>query len=357
MSPLVPFAPSAPETIITDDFSTGVGGFTATGDAILVDQWSGADNIAIDAEFLAFWGNDPEAEQSPAARSTQLTKTYTGLPPNQLIRFSVDVAFTRRTLGAVGKFVGIITNTGRYEPNTDASNGLNPNLGSIDGMGRVDASGNFTFAFAVEGLTVSCNLLIAFDNFTAVTASAEFADIIIDSAVLIVNGMQLTISRGGWSFDPGEEWEDFSFPGRTMNVKGCRELVRLKPVIKGSAMMAGEVQISAYRPDGTWTDGSLAGSRVFTPNALRSYLGEYLSNVFIVWKRLRGDYIAVEFPSAACSSYSLGAQDNDEGLFPLTIEAVQDLSLGGTTKTTVPYRIHTLPGDTQVEDLPAGSDS
>ena len=95
-----------------------------------------------------------------------------------------------------------------------------------------------------------------------------------------------------------------------------------------------------------------------SPNALRAYLSasDYLTNVFLVWKRLRGDYIAVEFQTAICSSYSIGATDGDEGQIPIVIEAVQDLTTG-TTKTAVPYRIHTLPAETVVEDLGYGSDS
>jgi len=175
---------------------------------------------------------------------------------------------------------------------------------------------------------------------------AEFADIIIDSAVLMVDGTELTLSRGGWTFDPGEEWEDYAFPGKTMATVGARSLVRLKPVIKGTAMLSGEDQISAFRPDGTWANhASIAGGRTFTPNALRAYLTEsdYLENVVCLWKRIRGDFIAVEFPFAVCGSWGIGSTDNDEGLFQIVIEAVQDNDATGTTRTRLPYRVRTVP--------------
>jgi hypothetical protein len=179
----------------------------------------------------------------------------------------------------------------------------------------------------------------------------DFGDIIIDSAVLIVDGVQLTASRGGWKFDPGEEWEDFQFPGRVMNTKACRELVKLKPTISGSAMMAGEAQLAVYRPDGEWTDSG-EDVRLYTPKAVRTSLTalDYLQNVFIVWKRQRGDYLAVEFPYAINTSWGIGATDGDEGLIPLTIEAAQNPA-SGTTKTRLSYRLHTLPADTEVADL------
>jgi hypothetical protein len=181
----------------------------------------------------------------------------------------------------------------------------------------------------------------------------DFGDVIIDSAVLIINGVQLTTSRGGWTFDPGEEWDDFAFPGRVMNTKECRELVKLTPTLKGSAMIVGEDQVSAYRPGGTWSDSTtLEDVRLFRPNEVRTELtvADYLTDVFCVWKRQRGDYIAVEFPYAISTSWSLGAQDADEGLIPIVIEAAQSPS-AGTTKTRIPYRVHTFPGDTEIAEL------
>jgi hypothetical protein len=175
---------------------------------------------------------------------------------------------------------------------------------------------------------------------------AEFADIIIDSAVLLIDGVQLSISRGGWTFDPGEEWEDYSFPGKTMSTVGARSLVRLKPTIKGTALLSGEDQITAYRPDGTWANhATIVGARTFTPNALRAYLtdADYLTDVICIWKRIRGDYIAVEFPYAVCGNWGINATDADEGLIQITIEAVQDNAGTGTTRTRLPYRIRKVP--------------
>jgi hypothetical protein len=167
------------------------------------------------------------------------------------------------------------------------------------------------------------------------------------------------MSRSSPSFDPGEEWEDYSYPGKTMATVGARSLVRLKPVIKGSALVSGEDQISAFRPDGTWgAHATIAGARTFTPNALRAYLtdADYLENVICIWKRIRGDYIAVEFPVAVCGSWGIGSTDNDEGLFQITIEAVQENDGSGTTRTRIPYRVRTVPTPEDATEPPVDED-
>lgn len=342
MASLTTFTSQPPTTVVDETF---VGMFS--------NGWTdlGGGVLGANGEFALFdFGvNIPEARAE---------KNFGGFAPGTLNTVRVNMSWTNASAGDPNVYsFGVWVND---EYQTLPSPGwLGGTAADLVFLARANGAGEINVKVGGINFLGSINVIGAFNAVSASTVSSEFGDIIIDSATLLVDGMQLTISRGGWAFDPGEEWEEFRFPGRTMNVRGCRELVSLKPTIKGNAMMAGEVQISAYRPDGTWSPHeSIAGARTFTPNALRAYLstGDYLQNVFIVWKRQRGDYIAVEFPVAVCAGYSIGAQDDDEGLFPLVIEAVQDLATG-TTKTAVPYRIHTLPGDTQVSDLPAGSDS
>jgi hypothetical protein len=135
--------------------------------------------------------------------------------------------------------------------------------------------------------------------------------------------------------------------------------VRLKPVIKGTALLSGEDQISAFRPSGTWINHlTIMGGRTFTPNALRAYLedSDYLVNVICLWKRIRGDYIAVEFPFAVCGSWGIGATDGDEGTIQITIEAVQENDGSGTTRTRLPYRVRTVPTVDEADDPPVDED-
>jgi len=179
----------------------------------------------------------------------------------------------------------------------------------------------------------------------------DFGDIIIDSAVAWQQGNPTSITRGSLSFAPNEEWEHYDFPGKTMPVVALGEVVRSRPVVSGSMMMAGESQFLIYRPGGTWANGTTAGGiittgvRTYTPGAFRAPLsaGAYLENFIVLWKRQRGDFVAVEFPLALCTKYSIGAKDNDEGLIPVEFQARQENA--GTPLASVPYLIHTLPAD------------
>jgi hypothetical protein len=178
---------------------------------------------------------------------------------------------------------------------------------------------------------------------------ADFGDIIIDSAVAWQSGDPTSITRGSLSFEPNEEWEHYDFPGKRMNRLLLTECVRSRPVVKGSMMMTGESQFLIYRPGGSWSNSASAGGiittgiRQFTPGAMRAALseGDYLQNFIVIWKRQRGDFIAVEFPLALCTHYGITANDGDEGLIPVEFEARQENA--GTPKTSVPYLIHTLP--------------
>lgn len=178
---------------------------------------------------------------------------------------------------------------------------------------------------------------------------ADFGDIVIDSAVAWQSGDPTSITRGALSFDPQEEWESYSFPGKTTNVVGLHECVRSRPVVKGTMMLTGESQFLLYRPGGSWANAANAGSiittgiREYTPGVFRSALSEgaYLQNFIVIWKRQRGDFIAVEFPLALCVKYGISSADKDEGQIPVEIEARQEND--GTPRTTRPYLIHMLP--------------
>ncbi len=179
--------------------------------------------------------------------------------------------------------------------------------------------------------------------------AADFDDIIVDSAVAYQRGDPISCTRGALSFDPNEVWESYDFPGKTMPVVGLDELVSSRPVVKGTMMMTGEAQFTVYSPGGAWGDAATTGgiittgARGFTPSPFRTplALGSYIQDFICVWKRQRGDYIAVEFAYALCTKYSIDAKDNDEGLIAVEFEARQPND--GSPTTSPPYTVITIP--------------
>ena len=356
----VPFPIRTSSAILSDDLTAWASnGWVASGDAVISDEWfSDEDQITLFAEYLGFWGNNPEVEQSPAERSTRLTKTYTGLPAATRVRVVAGVTFYAQDFGAVGAWVGMEVNGAQFSPNVGASGTFPGNEGQIIGYGITSSGGTLTVAFGTDDLgPPSLDLHITFDSVEVFSIAAELADIIIDSAVAWQMGNPMSITRGSLTFDPQEEWENYPFPGKTMAVVGLDECVRSRPAVKGNMMLTGEDQFQMYRPGGTWTDGESAGGvsagdvydiRTYTPGSFRSALGagSYLENFIVIWKRQRGDYVAVEFPIALCTRYGIAAQDADEGMIAVEIEARQENE--GTPKTSIPYLIHILPATFEI---------
>lgn len=362
--PLTPFPlnPANGGVFVDDDLTAWASnGWVITGDAIMIDGWqSDADQIEMFSQHAAYWGSNPANEQSPATRSTYVTKTYSGLPANRYVVVTVGVAFYSQSFGAVGKFIGMQVNGVNFAPNVASSETITPNLGQIVGTGVTDESGAITVAFAAIGMgPPSFDLHIIFDSLTISTPEAELASIFYDAGVLYISGNPISISRGGITFEPNEEFAPFDIPGVIQPLVGMEELVSSRPVLRTTLMLTGEYQFTVYRPDGTWGDhASVSGARTYTPNALRSALstGVYLQSVIAVWPRARGDYIAVEFPFAVCRKYGVGSKDKDEGEIPVEIEAripITD-SAGDSTYTgaifdgaSPGYLIHTFAAGTE----------
>jgi hypothetical protein len=353
-----PFPRQTSSAIVSDDFTAWESnGWVASGDALVVDEWIDTDQITLFSEHAAYWGSNPETEQDPSERSTRVTKTYSGLPGNTRVRVVAGVTFFAQDFGAVGAWVGMEVNGEQYAPNVGPSGTVPGNEGEIVGYGTTSGDGTIEIAFGVDDLgPPSLDLHITFDSIEISTVAADLADIIIDSAVAWMLGNPMSITRGSLTFEPNEEWENYDFPGKTMPVAGLDEVVRSKPVVRGTMMLTGEDQLSMYRPGGDWADADSAGGasvgdssiRTFTPGQFRSALagGAYLENFIVIWKRLRGDYLAVEFPVALCTKYGIGSQDGDEGQIGVEIEGRQ--ANDGTPLSSIPYLIHILPSDFEI---------
>lgn len=348
-TPLTPFPLQQNSgELLTDDLTAWASdGWVATGDDVIKDDWGDTDHIRLFVEYLGFWGNDPEIEQSPAARSTRLTKTYEDLPPNRLIIVSVDVAFYAQDFGAAGKWVGMEVNGVQFVPNVAASGTITPASGQVVGFGMANGDGELEVAFGCDDITVSCDLHIQFDNIVLSAPDVALSRIFYDAAVLYVSGNPVSITRDGFTFDPQEVRESYDYPGKANEIEGLEEIVSVRPVLRGSFMLSGEYQFTVYRPGGSWGNHvSIEGARTYTLPELRQALttGLSLTSVLAVWRR-RNDYVVVEFPKAICRSYSLSSRDKDEGTIPVEIAA---LVPSGSSSKTVPYKLHTFPLGTEL---------
>ena len=346
--PPVPFPIFDNNGTLTIDSLGGLSGKTITGDDVIKDGWSapGGNDIRLFVQQLGTWGDDDD----PFARSTKISWTQSGLPINTFVKVVIGVAWNYMDFGASGKPIGLYVNDVLFAPGTTPSGTITANTGNVIGYGMTNSAGELELALGVENVTPSLDILIYFTGSVETSlVSAEFADIIIDSATMWQRGNPTSVTRGSLTFEPNEVWENYDFPGKTMPVMGLDECVSMRPVVKGSMMMFGEDQILMYRPGGSWAGGDSAGGvvasgiRTFTPGTFRAPLveGAYLQNLIVVWKRQRLDYIAVEFLAALCTHYGISGQDGDEGLTPCEFEARQ-LNFG-TPMTTIPYLIHILP--------------
>lgn len=341
----VRLASSAAAVLLTDAFTgwlddpdwvlTGVGG-TENG-------FGGTTELAYESAMLVYWDNDPEAEQTPAVRSATATKTYTGLPANRYVIVRAATSWYHGS-GNVG-FIGMKVNGVDFAPDVTPSGGFVPNIGETIGTGTTNAAGELTVQFAIEDMQPTFSVNIHYTALTVSTPAQELADIFYNAGVLYIAGSQVSITRGGVTFDPQEEWESYDFPGRVSPVEGCDEIVRSTPVLRTTAMLTGEYQFTVYRPDGAWSDhASIDGARTYTLPVLRSPIANALTDVIAVWPRARGDFVAVHFPRAVCKRFGLVGRDKDEGEIGIEIEArvPADSPLG-----TVPYLIHTYAAGTE----------
>jgi hypothetical protein len=348
VSPLSPFPVNrSTDPLFTYDFATWLsdGNWVITGDAVLVDGWTGTDSAEFALQQLFFWDNDPDAEQDPSLRDTAATFVIPGLPPRTFVRLTVG--FNWRLGNWDQEIVGIRVNGVLFEPAAGPSGTLLADTVPIQASGITNADGELTFAIVVENIHPSFNMNFGVDNLTINPVVAELADIYYDAGVGYIAGNPFSITRGGISFDPQEVIEDYDFPGKRAPVEGCDEVVSSRPVMRTRFLLTGESQFEVYRPDGAWSDGEIEGMRQYVLGAMgRALTTGYLDNFLAVWPRARGDYIGVLFEKALCRKYTMGSTDKDEGGQDVEIEGRIP---AGDPLTTVPYQIFTLPaGATQV---------
>lgn len=162
-------------------------------------------------------------------------------------------------------------------------------------------------------------------------------DTILDAGVLYVNGLAAAAttspSRGGLTFDPGEEITNVEYDGKKGAVAGLDRKTYINSSISGNLIKLGLDELRDFQ---TGADRSAPLS--ILPAGELFEKGRYLQNVTLRYRRAGGGFVDVVFPLARVS-YSLSGQDRSEGEAAVTIVAVQDPADLGMHGGKPPFRI------------------
>jgi hypothetical protein len=151
---------------------------------------------------------------------------------------------------------------------------------------------------------------------------------------------KIGVTQGAPDFDPGVSMADIEFDGKRCMLKGLTRKVGFKPVIKGTliefAPAATGKQTLILEPGST--EATATGVTTTTPKAAGSLFvsADYVTDLRWIFDRGNGAYIAIYFPLALCTKWSMRGADKGEAQVSFEFEAIGDpaVDLG-----TAPYLI------------------
>lgn len=139
---------------------------------------------------------------------------------------------------------------------------------------------------------------------------------------------KIGVTRGSPDFDPGIELADVAFDGMRFRLKGLTRRTGFKPVIKGTILELGPTatgkQTLILEPGSA--EATVSGVTTTTPKAAGAFFatGDYLTDLRWIFDRGNGAFVAIYFPLALCTKWSLKGQDKDEAQISFEFEAVGD---------------------------------
>lgn len=147
------------------------------------------------------------------------------------------------------------------------------------------------------------------------------ADTLLDTAVIMLGGNLLSATRGGTTFDPGDEIRNMEYDGKKGDVAGLDRKVFMAPTIQTTLLQSGPEILRAIFPGST---GSSNTVNIKPAGEFFDVDTDYLKNLSVVWRRGGGGTVTVTFPIALASAPTIGGQDRSEGELPVTFQARQD---------------------------------
>lgn len=139
---------------------------------------------------------------------------------------------------------------------------------------------------------------------------------------------KMGVTRGAPDFDPGVETTDIAFDGMRCRLKGLTRRTGFKPVIKGTFLEFGPTatgkQTLILEPGST--EATVSGVTTTTPKPAGTLYaaGDYIPDLRWIFDRGNGAFVAIYFPIALCTKWSLKGQDKDEAQISFEFEAVGD---------------------------------
>lgn len=144
----------------------------------------------------------------------------------------------------------------------------------------------------------------------------------VDAGVLYVGASAVGFgaSEGGFTWDPGTEYQQPDFDGKSSDIEGFDRVVDYsKAKLSGSFLDASGTAFGRYTP-GSTSDGS-TGTNVITPiDAFVFFaVGDYLIDIQCIWRRSDNSTIRVLIPVGLVTKFQYKTKPKKEALADIEI--------------------------------------
>lgn len=157
----------------------------------------------------------------------------------------------------------------------------------------------------------------------AITIAYPVNEFLVDAGMLYVGSTPLGWgpSRGGLSFDPGITMREPEYDGKSTPVDGTMRVTKYESRITGQILDKSALSLGRLLP-GYTSDGST--DNVILPRDARGFIStsDTLSDVLLLFRGSDGVAAGVWFSKAIVEKWDLAAEDNNEGLFNISILAL-----------------------------------
>jgi hypothetical protein len=165
-------------------------------------------------------------------------------------------------------------------------------------------------------------------------------DVLMDTGILYIGASAFAAQDGGVKYDPMVTLRQIPFDGSRAPIVGLDRVVEYKPKITGNVIELERTNLLQLHPGAsavTIAGGPAGASQYWPKRAGVNYLvGDYLTNVRLIWLRTDNTYFQVRFPKAIVVKWDIAAQDKQEGKIAIELEARLDMAPSGALPSDPP---------------------